>query len=74
MLNKPRLVCVIGWLLLICGCQSYSTPEPLPPRVVTVGCERPPAPEAWWMEPYVPSLTRRMLKELSPSPMKAIGD
>lgn len=27
----------IGLLLLICGCQSWSTLEPLPPRVVTVG-------------------------------------
>lgn len=74
MLNKLRLACATGLLLLICGCQSWSTPDPLPPRVVAVGCERPPAPEAWWMESYAPNLTQRMLDELSPSPTKAIED
>ncbi|MNC81836.1 hypothetical protein D3C75_1350970 [compost metagenome] len=62
-----------GLQLLICGCQSLSTPEPLPARVVTVGCEKPPAPEAWFMEPFAPNLTERMLNELSPSPTKATG-
>lgn len=38
------------------------------------GCERPPAPGAWWMEPSAPSLTQRMLDELSPSPTKATED
>ena len=74
MLNRLRLVCVTGLLPLIYGCQSLSTLQPLPPRVVTVGCEKPPAPEAWFMEPYVPNLTERMLNELSPSPMKVTGD
>ncbi len=72
--NRFRLACVTGWLLLICGCQSLSTPEPLPPRVVTVGCEKPPAPEAWFMELFAPNLTQRMLNELSLSPMKATED
>ena len=74
MLNKLKLACVTGLLPLICGCQSLSTLELLPARVVTVGCEKPPAPEAWYMEPYVPNLTQRMLNELSPSPTKATGD
>ncbi|WP_434784945.1 hypothetical protein [Pseudomonas soli] len=72
--NKLRLACATGLLLLTCGCQSWSTPEPLPPRVVTVGCERPPAPEAWWLERYAPNLTQRMLDELSASQMKAIEE
>lgn len=72
--KKLRIACAISLLLLTCGCQSLSTPEPLPPRVVTVGCEKPPAPEAWYMEPYTPNLTQRMLNELSPSRMKATED
>lgn len=72
--NKLRLACATVWLLLICGCQSFSTPDPLPPRVVTVGCDKPPAPEAWFMEPYAPNLTERMLNEFSPSPMKVTED
>ena len=72
--NKLRLGCATGLLLLTCGCQSLSTPEPLPPRVVTVGCEKPPVPESWYMEPYAPTLTQRMLNELSPSPMTATED
>lgn len=38
------------------------------------GCQPPPAPEAWFMEPYAPTLTERMLKELSPSPEKVTED
>lgn len=72
--NKLRLACATALLLLTCGCQSFSTRDPLPPRVVTVGCEKPPAPEAWFMEPYAPNLTERMLNELSPSPMKVTED
>ncbi len=72
--NRFKLACVTGWLLLICGCQSLSTPEPLPPRVVTVGCEKPPAPEAWFMEPFAPNLTLRMLNELSASPTTVTED
>ncbi|WP_442794117.1 hypothetical protein [Pseudomonas sp. LM20] len=49
-------------------------PEPLPPRVVTVGCEKPPVSEVWSMAQYAPNLTERMLNELSPSPMKATCD
>ncbi|ROQ53686.1 hypothetical protein EDF85_1450 [Pseudomonas putida] len=63
--KKPGIAFVIGWLLLICGCQSYSPP---PPRVVAVGCQPPPAPATWFMEPREPNLTQRMLNELSPSP------
>ncbi len=74
MLKKLKLAYVTGLLPLICGCQSLSTPEPLPPRVVTVGCEKPPAPEAWFMQLYEPNLTQRMLNELSPSPTKVTGD
>ncbi len=65
-----RLVCVTGSLLLISGCQSYSTPPQ--PRIVAVGCQKPPPPEAWYMAPYAPTLTQRMLNELSPSPTKGI--
>ena len=74
MRNRFKLACVTGWLLLTCGCQFLSTPEPLPPRVVTVGCEKPPAPEAWFMEPFAPDLTQRMLNELSASPTPVIED
>jgi len=73
-IKKLKLVCVTGLLPLMFGCQSLSTLDPLPPRIVTVGCEKPPAPEAWFMQPYEPNLTQRMLSELSPSPMKAIED
>ena len=72
--NRFKLACVTGWLLLTCGCQSLSTLEPLPPRVVTVGCEKPPAPEAWFMDPFVANLTQRMLSELSVSPTAVIED
>ncbi|MFG0398144.1 lysis system o-spanin lipoprotein Rz1 [Pseudomonas sp. zjy_11] len=37
-------------------------------------CVKPPAPEAWFMQPFGPNLTQRMLNELSPSPTTAIGD
>ncbi|WP_371917266.1 hypothetical protein [Pseudomonas sp. FFUP_PS_473] len=60
-------------LPLICGCQSYSPPPPTP-RVVAVGCEKPPAPAAWFMEAREPNLTERMLNELSPSPETATKD
>lgn len=65
MLSKLRLACVTGFLPLMCGCQSLLTPEPLLPRVVTVGCEKPPAPEAWYMKPCAPNLPQCMLIELS---------
>ncbi|WP_371807270.1 lysis system o-spanin lipoprotein Rz1 [Pseudomonas sp. KK4] len=68
--KKIRLCCAIALPLLICGCQSSS------PRVqpVAVQCLQPPAPAAWFMEPYEPNLTQRILNELLPSPMKVIGD
>ena len=69
--NKLRLVCVTALLLLMCGCQSSS---PTPPRVVTVGCQPPPAPQAWFMEAREPNLTQRMLNELSASPRMEITD
>ena len=68
MLNRLKRACVIGWLLLICGCQSSLVPTPFP------GCLPPPAPAAWMMTDYAPDLTRRMLDELSPSPIRAIRD
>ncbi|ROQ83680.1 hypothetical protein EC837_0535 [Pseudomonas protegens] len=69
--KRTRLACVIGLLLLTCGCQSFSTP---PPRVVAVGCQRPPAPAAWFMEEREPNLTQRLLNELSPSPETVTKD
>jgi len=66
MLDKLKLACVTGLLQLICGCQSSLTQEPSPARVVTMGCENPPAPEAWCLAPNAPNLTKRMLNELSP--------
>ncbi|MDR6713492.1 hypothetical protein J2W83_003100 [Pseudomonas hunanensis] len=72
MLKLLKLACVTGSLLLIYGCQSFS-PQPQP-RVVAVRCQTPPAPEAWYMESYEPTLTQRMLNELSASPTKAIED
>ena len=68
--NVIRIVRVIASLLLMSGCQSYSTP-PIPPTAVQ--CQPPPAPAAWFMEPHAPDLTRRMLNELSASPMPATG-
>ena len=40
------------------------------------GCNVPatPAPSAWFMEPREPNLPRRMLNEISPSPVTAIKD
>jgi hypothetical protein len=70
MLKPIRLACAIALPLLICGCQSFS------PRVqpVAVQCLLPPPAAAWFMQEYEPNLTQRMLKELSPSPMKATSD
>ncbi len=59
MLKRTRLTCVIGLLLLTCGCQSYSIP---------------PAPAAWFMEAREPNLPQRLLNELSPSPEAATRD
>ncbi|WP_408980529.1 lysis system o-spanin lipoprotein Rz1 [Pseudomonas sp. B21-015] len=68
--KKTRLACAIALPLLICGCQSSSMRiQPVP-----VTCQKPPAPAAWIMQPYAPDLTRRMLNELSESPMPAIAD
>ncbi len=71
MYKKTRLAYVIALPLLICGCQSYSTPRIQP---VTAMCPQPPAPAAWFMEPREPNLTQRMLNEFSPSPVTAIKD
>ncbi|MNJ42905.1 hypothetical protein D3C77_378860 [compost metagenome] len=71
MLKQPRLACAIASLLLISGCQSYSPPQP---RVVAVGCQPPPAPAAWFMEPREANLTQRLLNELSESPVTATKD
>ncbi len=69
MLNCLRLVCVIGLLLPISACQSWSSVTP-----VVATCLPPPPPAAWIMVPYAPDLTQRMLGELSPSRMKATKD
>lgn len=69
--NRLKPACVTALLLLISGCQSYS---PLPSRVVAVGCQPPPAAAAWFMEPFEPTLTQRMLDELSASPITATKD
>ncbi|WP_241152122.1 hypothetical protein, partial [Pseudomonas viridiflava] len=66
MREAATLVCVIGWPLLMCGCQSYST-APVP---VIAQCLPIPAPAAWFMEPYEPNLTERMLNELSASSVR----
>ena len=71
MLNATRFCCVTALLLLICGCQSFSTPRIQP---VAATCLPPPAPSAWFMQPVEPNLTQRMLNELSPSPMPATKD
>ena len=70
MLNTLRLYCVIVLLLLMFGCQS-SSPRNQP---VSAACLPPPAPSAWFMQPVEPTLTLRMLKELSVSPMQVIKD
>lgn len=70
MSKRSRLVCVIAWLLMICGCQSYS-PPPTPPAAVQ--CQPPPPPAAWFMASQEPNLTQRMLNELSESPMSVTG-
>ncbi len=66
--QQTQAACVTALLLLIYGCQSYSLP---PPKVVAVGCQPPLAATAWFMEPYEPTLTQRMLDELSVSPITA---
>jgi hypothetical protein len=63
MLKRNRLACAIALPLLICGCQSSSTPRIQP---VPVQCQPIPAPAAWFMEERAPDLTQRMLNELSP--------
>lgn len=71
MLNVIKVACAIVWPLLICGCQSYSTP---PMQPVAVQCQPPPQPAAWFMAPQEPNLTQRMLNELSESPTAEIKD
>jgi len=73
MSKRSRLVCVIAWLLLICGCQSFSLP-PKPPAAVQCQPPPPPPPAAWFMAPQVPNLTQRMLNELSASQTPATKD
>ena len=67
--SATKLSCVTVLLLLMCGCQSFSTPQIQP---VAAKCLPPPAPSAWFMQPVEPNLTQRMLNELSPSPTTAI--
>lgn len=70
MLKPTRLACVIALPLLICGCQSYSTP-PITASGDTVSAAAPTGG-------VVHGATRsqqsaRMLNELSASPMTALG-
>lgn len=67
--SATRLCCVTVLLLLMCGCQSFSTPRIQP---VAATCLPPPAPSAWFMQSVEPNLTQRMLNELSPSPTTGI--
>ena len=46
--NVIRPLCVIAWPLLMCGCQSFSTPATAP---VVAQCLPPPPPAAWFMQP-----------------------
>ena len=64
--NATKLLCATAWPLLMCGCQSFSTPRIQPVAAV---CLPPPAPAAWFMQPVEPNLTQRMLNELSESQM-----
>ncbi|MNR66630.1 hypothetical protein D3C85_1902230 [compost metagenome] len=68
--KKTRLACAIALPLLICGCQSSS----MRVQPMAVQCLPPPAPAAWFMEERAPDLTRRMLYELSESPMPVTKD
>ncbi len=69
--SATRLCFVTSLLLLMYGCQSFSTPRIQP---VAATCLPPPAASAWFMQPVEPNLTQRMLKELSASPMQATKD
>jgi hypothetical protein len=69
--NVIKVACATALPLLICACQSYSTP-PLPPA--TAQCQPPPPPAEWFMGERAPDLTLRMLNELSTSPMPATKD
>ncbi|MNR50187.1 hypothetical protein D3C85_1696710 [compost metagenome] len=71
MLKQTRRACAIALPLLICGCQSFSTPRIQP---VAVQCQPVPAPAAWFMEERAPDLTQRMLNELSESPTTVTKD
>ena len=64
MLKTTASALLASLLLLMSGCQSSSTTPPSP-SVVTVGCQPPPAPDAWFMVPREPNLTQRMLNEFS---------
>ncbi|TBV01219.1 phage tail length tape measure family protein [Phytopseudomonas dryadis] len=71
MANDGRLDRLIAWLLLICGCQSYSPPLSPPVQVATAECLPPPAPDVWWMEQFEPTLTQDLLNEFSASSTEA---
>jgi hypothetical protein len=69
MLKPVKIACAIALPLLMSGGQS-SLPRIQP---VATQCLPPPAPAVWFMESVEPNLTQRMLKELSPSPMRRQG-
>ena len=69
--NVIKVACAIALPLLICACQSYSTPTIHAPAAQ---CLPPPPAAAWFMQAHEPDLTRRMLNELSPSPTPETAD
>jgi len=71
MLEPTRLACAIALPLLLCGCQSYSTPTIQP---VAAQCLPAPAPTAWFMEEHAPNFNWHMLNELFESSMRVTKD
>lgn len=63
MLKLNRMLCAIGFALVLSGCTSAQIA--LPP--VVVEAPQRPAPPAWMMEPRAPNFTERTLKLFSPS-------
>ena len=71
-MQRPLLIAsAIASLLLSSGCQSLSTQQL---ELHSAECQPVPEPEAWFMQAREPNLTRRMLNELSASPMTETKD
>ena len=64
MLKNVSRICLLTLSLAGAGCQSLPSVVQ-PPRL--------PAPPAWTMEQFEPTLTPRMVQELSVSPEKETG-